>query len=76
MEMMSLHVVRLVVVHIKTPLVCFPAELPSGRHSYRLEELAFTRSGDKGDSANIGETHRKWTDPDSTGQDVELFVIF
>ncbi|KAI3376591.1 hypothetical protein L3Q82_016473 [Scortum barcoo] len=30
------------------------AELPSGPHSYRLEELAFTRSGDKGDSANIG----------------------
>ncbi|XP_076580937.1 uncharacterized protein LOC143316959 [Chaetodon auriga] len=30
------------------------AELPSGRHSYRLEELAYTRSGDKGDSANIG----------------------
>uniref|UniRef100_A0A8C2ZY64 Si:ch73-132f6.5 n=1 Tax=Cyclopterus lumpus TaxID=8103 RepID=A0A8C2ZY64_CYCLU len=28
--------------------------LPSGPHSYRLEELAFTRSGDKGDSANIG----------------------
>uniref|UniRef100_A0A8P4KDD2 Uncharacterized protein n=1 Tax=Dicentrarchus labrax TaxID=13489 RepID=A0A8P4KDD2_DICLA len=30
------------------------AELPSGPHSYRLEELAYTRSGDKGDSANIG----------------------
>ncbi|XP_071369202.1 uncharacterized protein lratb.1, partial [Centroberyx affinis] len=30
------------------------ADLPSGPHSYRLEELAFTRSGDKGDSANIG----------------------
>lgn len=30
------------------------AELPGGPHSYRLEELAFTRSGDKGDSANIG----------------------
>ncbi|XP_056299331.1 uncharacterized protein lratb.1 isoform X2 [Pseudoliparis swirei] len=28
--------------------------LPSGPHSYRLEELAFTRSGDKGDAANIG----------------------
>lgn len=34
------------------------AELPSGRHSYRLEELAFTRSGDKGDSANIGVVAR------------------
>ncbi|KAK5848088.1 hypothetical protein PBY51_005736 [Eleginops maclovinus] len=30
------------------------AELPSGPHSFRLEELAYTRSGDKGDSANIG----------------------
>ncbi|XP_029283341.1 uncharacterized protein LOC115005596 isoform X2 [Cottoperca gobio] len=30
------------------------AGLPSGPHSYRLEELAYTRSGDKGDSANVG----------------------
>lgn len=30
------------------------AGLPGGPHSYRLEELAYTRSGDKGDSANIG----------------------
>ncbi|XP_043954623.1 uncharacterized protein lratb.1 [Gambusia affinis] len=30
------------------------ADLPSGPHTYRLEDLAFTRSGDKGDSANIG----------------------
>ncbi|XP_072314982.1 uncharacterized protein [Eucyclogobius newberryi] len=30
------------------------ADLPRGPHSYRLEELAYTRSGDKGDSANIG----------------------
>ncbi|XP_029944093.1 uncharacterized protein LOC115386041 [Salarias fasciatus] len=29
-------------------------DLPRGPHSYRLEELAFTRSGDKGDTANIG----------------------
>lgn len=34
------------------------AELPSGPHSYRLEELAYTRSGDKGDSANIGVVAR------------------
>lgn len=34
------------------------AELPSGPHSYRLEDLAFTRSGDKGDSANIGVVAR------------------
>lgn len=32
------------------------ADLPSGTHSYRLEELAYARSGDKGDTANIGET--------------------
>ncbi|KAL2079341.1 hypothetical protein ACEWY4_025085 [Coilia grayii] len=31
-------------------------DLPSGPHNYRLEDLAYTRSGDKGDSANIGET--------------------
>ncbi|XP_030631847.1 uncharacterized protein LOC115813345 [Chanos chanos] len=31
-----------------------PADLPAGPHSYRLEDLAYTRSGDKGDSANIG----------------------
>ncbi|XP_061815058.1 uncharacterized protein lratb.1 [Nerophis lumbriciformis] len=29
-------------------------ELPAGSHCYRLEELAYARSGDKGDSANIG----------------------
>lgn len=34
------------------------AELPCGRHTYRLEELAYTRSGDKGDSANIGVVAR------------------
>uniref|UniRef100_A0A3B5Q6Y6 Si:ch73-132f6.5 n=1 Tax=Xiphophorus maculatus TaxID=8083 RepID=A0A3B5Q6Y6_XIPMA len=32
----------------------FLSDLPSGPHTYRLEDLAFTRSGDKGDSANIG----------------------
>ncbi|KAL0970677.1 hypothetical protein UPYG_G00245590 [Umbra pygmaea] len=30
------------------------ADLLSGSHTYRLEELAYTRSGDKGDSSNIG----------------------
>uniref|UniRef100_A0A665U4D9 Uncharacterized LOC115058955 n=1 Tax=Echeneis naucrates TaxID=173247 RepID=A0A665U4D9_ECHNA len=35
-------------------LLCVCPDLPSGPHSYRLEELAYTRSGDKGDSANIG----------------------
>ncbi|XP_015226363.1 PREDICTED: uncharacterized protein LOC107082277 [Cyprinodon variegatus] len=29
-------------------------DLPCGPHTYRLEDLAYTRSGDKGDSANIG----------------------
>lgn len=31
------------------------SDLPCGPHTYRLEDLAYTRSGDKGDSANIGE---------------------
>lgn len=34
------------------------ADLPSGPYSYRLEELAYTRSGDKGDSSNIGVISR------------------
>lgn len=34
-----------------------PAELVSGSHSYRLEELAYLRSGDKGDSTNIGKSN-------------------
>ncbi|KAK4308655.1 hypothetical protein Pmani_019655 [Petrolisthes manimaculis] len=33
-------------------------ELPSGPNSYRLEELALTRSGDKGNSCNIGVVAR------------------
>ncbi|MGH0145330.1 UNVERIFIED_CONTAM: hypothetical protein FKN15_002692 [Acipenser sinensis] len=33
-------------------------DLPSGPHKYRLEELAYTRSGDKGDTANIGVVAR------------------
>ena len=28
--------------------------LPSGTNTYRLEDLAYTRSGDKGNHANIG----------------------
>ena len=28
--------------------------LPSGSHTFRLEDLAYTRSGDKGNSLNIG----------------------
>uniref|UniRef100_A0A8C9UF61 Acyclic terpene utilisation N-terminal domain-containing protein n=1 Tax=Serinus canaria TaxID=9135 RepID=A0A8C9UF61_SERCA len=31
-------------------------DLPSGPHTYRLEDLAYTRSGDKGNSANIDES--------------------
>uniref|UniRef100_A0A8C1LH06 Si:ch73-132f6.5 n=1 Tax=Cyprinus carpio TaxID=7962 RepID=A0A8C1LH06_CYPCA len=31
-----------------------PTDLPSGPHTFRLDELAYTRSGDKGDSSNIG----------------------
>lgn len=29
--------------------------LPEGSHTFRLEDLAFTRSGDKGNNANIGQ---------------------
>nr|XP_033797059.1 uncharacterized protein LOC117359047 [Geotrypetes seraphini] len=29
-------------------------DLPNGQNAYRLQELAYTRSGDKGNSANIG----------------------
>ncbi|XP_077333204.1 uncharacterized protein LOC143975087 [Lithobates pipiens] len=35
-----------------------PKDLPSGPYSYRLEELAYTRSGDKGNTANIGVVAR------------------
>ena len=31
-------------------------DLPVGDCTFRLEDLAFTRSGDKGNSANIGES--------------------
>lgn len=33
---------------------CRDIELPTGDSSYRLEELAYTRSGDKGNDCNIG----------------------
>ncbi len=32
-----------------------PEDLKTGDMTYRLEELAFLRSGDKGNSANIGD---------------------
>ncbi|KAM8938652.1 uncharacterized protein RCH25_052259 isoform 2-T2 [Pelodytes ibericus] len=35
-----------------------PKDLPSGSYVYRLEELAYTRSGDKGNNANIGVVAR------------------
>uniref|UniRef100_A0A3P9DTB2 Si:ch73-132f6.5 n=1 Tax=Maylandia zebra TaxID=106582 RepID=A0A3P9DTB2_9CICH len=38
--------------------IMFRFNLPSGPHSYRLDELAYARSGDKGDSANIGVVAR------------------
>ena len=31
-------------------------DLPVGDCSFRLEDLAFTRSGDKGNTANIGQS--------------------
>ena len=30
-------------------------DLPKEDHSYRLEDLAYTRSGDKGNTCNIGK---------------------
>lgn len=45
---------RLVLTELSGPIL----DLPSGLHSYRVEELAYTRSGDKGDTANIGESTR------------------
>ncbi|XP_076839006.1 uncharacterized protein LOC143484258 [Brachyhypopomus gauderio] len=35
-----------------------PTDLPTGSHHYRLEDLVYTRSGDKGDTANIGVVAR------------------
>ncbi|MCI4393467.1 hypothetical protein PGIGA_G00157630 [Pangasianodon gigas] len=40
--------------HLPEQNLYIPTDLPSGPCSYRLEDLAYTRSGDKGDSANIG----------------------
>ncbi|XP_060754577.1 uncharacterized protein lratb.1 isoform X2 [Neoarius graeffei] len=40
--------------HVPEQNLHVPTDLPSGPHSYRLEDLAYTRSGDKGDSVNIG----------------------
>ena len=30
-------------------------KVAKGKHSYRLEELAYTRSGDKGNHCNVGK---------------------
>ncbi len=30
------------------------SQLKTGSHEYRLEQLAYLRSGDKGDTSNIG----------------------
>lgn len=34
-------------------------ELPRGTYTYRLEDLAYTRSGDKGNNCNIGECRKE-----------------
>ncbi len=34
-------------------------KLPSGTYTFRLEDLAYTRSGDKGNSVNIGSIYIK-----------------
>ncbi|MCJ8747672.1 hypothetical protein PDJAM_G00155970 [Pangasius djambal] len=44
--------------HLPEQNLYIPTDLPSGPCSYRLEDLAYTRSGDKGDSANIGVISR------------------
>ncbi|XP_061440494.1 uncharacterized protein LOC133364236 [Rhineura floridana] len=44
--------------HDETPSQEELKDLPSGPHVYRLEDLAYTRSGDKGNSANIGVVAR------------------
>ena len=31
--------------------------LPRGTNTYRLEDIAYTRSGDKGNNCNIGNHH-------------------
>lgn len=31
-------------------------DIPGGVHTYRLEDLAYTRSGDKGNNCNIGNS--------------------
>lgn len=36
------------------PISVLQPELPIGEHIYRLDDLAYTRSGDKGNSCNIG----------------------
>lgn len=57
------HALKLTVTPSKYVIICSTikmneflcwTDLPSGPHTYRLEDLAYTRSGDKGNSANIG----------------------
>ncbi|XP_061188925.1 uncharacterized protein LOC133197098 [Saccostrea echinata] len=40
--------------NVTPPSKTVEESLPKGDYSFRLEELAYTRSGDKGNSANIG----------------------
>ena len=35
-------------------------EVTKGSHTYRLEDLAYTRSGDKGNNCNIGGCMKRW----------------
>ncbi|XP_013402244.1 uncharacterized protein LOC106167895 [Lingula anatina] len=44
---------------VDTPDVSTAMDLPKGTCTYRLEDLAYTRSGDKGNNANIGVIARK-----------------
>ncbi|XP_063776579.1 uncharacterized protein LOC134920292 [Pseudophryne corroboree] len=46
------------IAFVQPPVPEVPKDLPSGPYSYRLGELAYTRSGDKGNNANIGVVAR------------------
>ncbi|XP_075054510.1 uncharacterized protein LOC142140654 isoform X2 [Mixophyes fleayi] len=43
---------------VQPPTPEVPKDLPTGPYAYRLGELAYTRSGDKGNNANIGVVAR------------------
>lgn len=50
--------------------------LPGGDYSFRLEELAYTRSGDKGNSANIGNQLTVFTNCQDRGNSWSQFIYW